>query len=83
MKRAIASLIGVLTLYFHRCLFLPAQVAQATFLSAVFGSSQNYVFRVVEGVAQQVPRACSSFWCSHTLTSSCVIGTITSGTEGR
>jgi hypothetical protein len=75
-------LMRVLILYFHRCFFLPAQVAQTAFLSAVLGSSQDYVFSAVEGVAQQVPRARFSILCSHTLTTSCVTGTVASSTEG-
>jgi hypothetical protein len=42
----------MLILHFPRRIFLPAQVAQGAFLSAVLGSSQDYVFSIVEGVAQ-------------------------------
>jgi hypothetical protein len=49
--------IRMLILYLHRRLFLPAQVAQAPFLSAILSSPQNYVVVAVKGIAQQVPRA--------------------------
>ncbi len=80
---AIVSLIGVLILYFHRRLLLPAQIAQDAFLSAILGSSQDHVFSVVEGVAQQIPRAHRLLQFSHRLTTNYVTGTVTSSTEGR
>ena len=78
----VASLINVLILYFHRRIILPAQVAQGAFLSTVLGSSQDYVFSFVEGVAQQVPRAHRLLQRSHTLTAHYVTGTVTSSAKG-